>query len=156
MVSGVAVDGPGIDAAAADRPQQYARSGLAHAAACGDPGPQWAPIEGIAAAGFQKFTSSEPIQGAAAGMEALYSTHCFATDGGKLALQIPVVPNSQLRVVLHFAEVFFTVPGKRMFDVLVDGVMQVRPHAAATCMHACMPSASTRQAAGGSCDQLHG
>lgn len=126
MVSAIAVDGPGVDAAAADKHEIMGTTGLSKAAACGAPGPEWDPIEGIAAAGFKKFTSSQPIQGAPAGKEALYATHCFSPDMGTLTLQLPVIPRARLRVVLHFAEVYWKEPGKRVFDVVVNGVPQVR------------------------------
>jgi hypothetical protein len=126
MVSAIGLDGPGVDAAAADKHATQSTTGLAKAAACGAPGPEWDPIEGIAAAGFQKFTSSEPIQDAPPDKEPLYGTHCFSPDMGTLTLQMSVVPRSRLRVVLHFAEVYWQEPGKRVFDVVVNGVPQAR------------------------------
>eukprot|EP00892_Ulva_mutabilis_P000625 jgi/Ulvmu1/10563/UM065_0017.1 len=123
MISAIAVDGPAVDAAAADRGRVLAGTGLARAAACGAAGYGWAPIEGLAAAGFQKFTTNEDLVGVPSGKAGLYSTHCFAPES-EITLQIPVVPSSQLRVVLHFAETVFGLPGKRVFDVYVNGNAQ--------------------------------
>lgn len=124
MMSAIAVDGPGVDAAAADRGSILAGTGLARAAACGAAGFGWGPIEGLAAAGFQKFTTDQPLEGVPAGKAGLYSTHCFA-PASDITLQIPVVPGAQLRVVLHFAETVFGRPGMRVFDVYVNGNIQV-------------------------------
>ena len=125
MISSIAVDGKGVDAAAADKHDTEGVTGLSKAAACGAPGPEWHPMEGVTAAGFKKFTSDKDIEGVEGDMQALYATHCFAVDGGTLTLQLPVVPRARLRVVLHFAEVFFEKPGLRTFDVVVNGVPQV-------------------------------
>lgn len=124
MVSAIAVNGPGVDAAAADRGRVLAGTGLAHAAACGAAGRGWTPIEAIAAAGFSKYTTDEPLVGVAPGREGLYATHCYSTFA-PITLQIPVVPGSLLRVVLHFAETLFKDPGNRIFDVIVNGNLQV-------------------------------
>jgi len=124
MISAIAVDGPGVDAAAADRGQILAGTGLARAAACGTVGPGWGPIESLAAAGFEKFTTDQVLVDVPAGKAGLYSTHCFA-PASDITLQIPVVPGSQLRVVLHFAEVLYKTPGSRIFDVYVNGNPQV-------------------------------
>eukprot|EP00892_Ulva_mutabilis_P000623 jgi/Ulvmu1/10561/UM065_0015.1 len=123
MVSAIAVSGPAVDAAAADRDRLLAESGLARAAACGAAGPGWSPIEGLAAAGFEKFTTNQVLEGVPAGKAGLYRTHCFA-PASDLTLQIPVVPGARLRVVLHFAEVFHKSPGSRVFDIYVNGVPQ--------------------------------
>lgn len=135
MISAIAVDGPGVDAAAADRGRVLAGTGLARAAACGAAGYGWSPIEGLAAAGFQKFTTDQAITGVPAGKAGLYSTHCFA-PASDITLQIPVVPGSQLRVVLHFAETVFGLAGKRVFDVYVNGNAQVR-HFCSRCSTQC-------------------
>lgn len=124
MISAIAADGPGVDAAAADRGQILAGTGLARAAACGTAGPGWGPIESLAAAGFEKFTTDQVLADIPAGKVGLYSTHCFARESD-ITLQIPVVPGSQLRVVLHFAEVFYQTPGSRIFDIYVNGNPQV-------------------------------
>lgn len=124
MISAISMDGPGVDAAAADRGRVLAGTGLARAAACGAAGPGWAPIEGLAAAGFQKYTTNQALKGVPAGKTGLYATHCFA-PASDITLQIPVIPGSQLRVVLHFAETIFASPGKRVFDVFVNGNPQV-------------------------------
>lgn len=128
MISAIAVDGPGVDAAAADKHDVNQVTGLSKAAACGAPGPNWDPIEGITAAGFKKFTAEQEIKGVEGEQQALYATHCFAVDGGTITMQLPVVPKARLRVVLHFAEVFFEERGLRTFDVVVNGVPQVRDH----------------------------
>lgn len=125
IISSMAVDGPGVDAAAADKHDTKEVTGLSKAAACGAPGPEWDPMEGITAAGFKKFTSDKEIEGVTGDMQALYSTHCFAVDGGTLTVQLPVVARARLRVMLHFAEVYFEEPGMRTFDIVVNGVPQV-------------------------------
>lgn len=125
MISAIAVNGPAVDVAAADRSHILAGTGLARAVACGAAGPSWSPIEGLAAAGFRKFTTDEALVGVPAGRSGLYRTHCFAPDTD-ITLQIPVVSGARLRVVLHFAEVFHDTPGTRVFDVYVNGNPQVR------------------------------
>lgn len=124
MISAIAINGPAVDAAAADRGLVLAGTGLARAAACGAAGPGWSPIEGLAAAGFKKFTTDQALVGVPVGKAGLYNTHCFAPDSD-ITLQIPVVTGKRLRVVLHFAEVFHMTPGSRIFDVYVNGNPQV-------------------------------
>lgn len=136
MVSAMAVDGPAVDAAAADRGRVLAGTGLARAAACGAAGYGWGPIEGLAAAGFQKFTTDEALVGVPSGKAGLYSTHCFAPKA-EITLQVPVIPGSQLRVVLHFAETVFGLAGKRVFDVFVNGNALVRRRSSPSCAGLC-------------------
>ena len=67
----------------------------------GRTGPLTAPIAG---------TTDDP----------LYQTERFGT----FAYRIPVV-NGSYRVTLHFAEIFWTEAGKRVFDVHVEGAQVI-------------------------------
>ena len=128
FLSGIAVDGPEIDAAAEDLLSAQTHSGLQKALACGAAGPAWSPLDAFMAAGFRKFTTRKPLSTVPHGMEGLYETHCYPDEGSSLDIQIPVVPGQSIRIVLHFAEVYHEETGSREFDVLVNGVPEVRMH----------------------------
>lgn len=127
ILSAIAVEGPQVDAAAIDRVNATDGSALTLAAACGAAGPQWAPLDSIAGAGFRRYTATRQLQVRDPTQFGLYATHCFPVKGSdRLTVQVPVVPGRHLRVVLHFAEVYYDAPGKRTFNVLVDQVPQAR------------------------------
>jgi N-acetylneuraminic acid mutarotase len=68
--------------------------------------------------GGSTFTTTQPINGTVD--DPLYQTERY----GNFSYQIPV-PNGTYEVVLHFAEIFFTSAGQRVFDVLVGGAVAV-------------------------------
>ncbi|AMJ66893.1 hypothetical protein AXW84_16725 [Hymenobacter sp. PAMC 26628] len=63
------------------------------------------------------FTTTAPIAGTSD--PALYQTERYGTDG-KLSYALPVA-NGQYSVVLHFAEIYWTKPGQRVFDAALEG-----------------------------------
>lgn len=120
------VEGPGIDAKAADAPAQLPSSGILLTAACGSAGQQWGNIDEFAAAGFKRFTYQGVIAGAGRFPPDLYATHCYAQPAGgskgSINLQFDVVPGAKLTVTMHFAETYFQEAGKRTFDIVINGV----------------------------------
>ncbi|AMJ66892.1 hypothetical protein AXW84_16720 [Hymenobacter sp. PAMC 26628] len=69
------------------------------------------------AANSDRFTTQAPIAGTPD--PALYQTERFSTHG-TLSYSLPV-PNGQYSVVLHFAELYWTKPGQRVFDAALEG-----------------------------------
>jgi hypothetical protein len=51
--------------------------------------------------------------------DALYQSERYSTDG-ELRYAVPV-PNGAYRVVLHFAETYWTQPGQRVFNIALEG-----------------------------------
>ena len=69
------------------------------------------------------FATTEPIAGTSD--PALYQTERYSTNG-TLSYAVPVA-NGQYQVVLHFAEIYWTQAGQRVFDALLEG-MKVLDH----------------------------
>ncbi len=68
--------------------------------------------------------SPQPIAGTA--LDTLYQSERFDSGGAEpMTYRLPVGAGDY-RVHLHFAEVFFTQPGERVFDVLLEGVPVLR------------------------------
>lgn len=67
--------------------------------------------------------SPRPIDGTE--LDAVYQTHRFG--GPSFAYRV-AVPNGRYKVTLHFAEVFWTEPGRRVFDVALEGVKVLSGH----------------------------
>ncbi|MEO7426450.1 MAG: malectin, partial [Fibrobacteria bacterium] len=64
------------------------------------------------------FTSTSPIDGTV--NDALYQSERYdAAGGSELTYSIPVTPGVY-KVRLHFAEIFFTAPGTRVFDIAIE------------------------------------
>ena len=69
------------------------------------------------AANSDQFTTQAPIAGTPD--PALYQTERFSTHG-VLSYALPVA-NGKYNVVLHFAELYWTKPGQRVFDINLEG-----------------------------------
>ena len=69
------------------------------------------------------FATTAPITGTDA--PALYQTERFSTNG-TLGYAVPV-PAGRYSVVLHFAEIYWTQPGQRVFNINLEGTT-VRAH----------------------------
>ena len=63
------------------------------------------------------FATTAPITGTDA--PALYQTERFSTNG-TLGYAVPV-PDGRYSVVLHFAEIYWTQPGQRVFNINLEG-----------------------------------
>lgn len=62
-------------------------------------------------------TTSSAVLGSQ--LPGIYNTQRYIT-AGNLSYNLPIA-SGRYRVVLHFAEIFFTSPGQRVFDVAVEG-----------------------------------
>ncbi|OGX90622.1 FG-GAP-like repeat-containing protein [Hymenobacter coccineus] len=69
------------------------------------------------AAASAAFSTTAPVAGTPD--PALYQTERFSTHGA-LRYALPV-PNGNYNVVLHFAELYWTKPGQRVFDAALEG-----------------------------------
>jgi hypothetical protein len=65
------------------------------------------------------YSTTAPIAGTTD--DAIYQTERYSsTDNGTLNYNFPV-SNGTYKVILHFAEIYWTTPGHRLFDVSIEG-----------------------------------
>ncbi len=78
----------------------------------------FAPDHSFAPAPGMSYTTTAAISGAPDG-GTIYKTERY---GPTLSYALPVSSGQQYRVVLHFAEIYLSAPGQRLFDVSIEGV----------------------------------